>query len=313
MNHEAPLISVIVPVYNAEKTLKRALDSLFAQDYPNLEIIAINDGSKDDSLALLREFKERHDNLIVIDQPNGGASKARNTGLDAAKGEFVGFLDADDEYTKGYLTKLFDGIGNNDMAFSGVIKLQGGKRRVDSNPEGGALTGKSFIRYLFDPSKYGFQTYTCNKLFRKAVVDENKIRFNERFAFNEDRVFWFEFCCCANQVIPVHDAFYCYHLTGDSAMGDIANSPKALTLIDSYHFFLEESGYPWSKEEKGLVAYNGFHDAYYFIYRHQHKSAARNLIKEEIRSFEKLAKNKKECVITPFIRFKMLVHKILFR
>ena len=308
-----PLVSVIVPAYNAEKVLPRSLSSLFNQDYKDIEIIVVNDGSKDGSLKYLRSLQAEHKNLVVVDQKNGGVSKARNAGIAAAKGGYIAFLDADDEFPKDYLSKLVNAIGNNDMAFSGVIKIQGGKERVDSNPEGEPITGKEFIRYLFDPSNYGFQTYVWNKLFRKSIVDENGLRFDERFAFNEDRVFCFEFCRHANKVVPVHDAFYRYFLTNDSAMGNIANSPKALTLIDSYHYFLEESGYPWSKEEKGLVAYNGFHDAYYFVYRHQHKSAARKLVKEEIRSFEMLAKNKKESSLSLVVRLKILAHKALFR
>ena len=308
-----PLVSVIVPAYNAEKVLPRSLFSLFNQDYENIEIVVVNDGSKDGTLQYIKSLQAEHKNLVVVDQKNGGVSKARNAGIEAAKGEFISFLDADDEYSKDYLSKLVNAIGDNDMAFSGVIKIQDGKERIDSNPDGEPITSKEFIRYFFDPSKYGFQTYVWNKLFRKSVIEENELCFDDRFAFNEDRVFCFEFCRHANKVFPVHDAFYRYFLTNDSAMGNIANSPKALTLIDSYHYFLEESGYPWSKEEQGLVAYNGFHDAYYFVYRHQHKSAARKLVKEEIRYFEKLAKNKKESSLSFVVRLKILAHKILFR
>ena len=90
------LISIIVPVYNAEKALRRCVRSLVGQTYRNLEIILVNDGSKDGSLGLCRKFAGEDARIRVIDQPNGGVSSARNAGLDAATGKFVMFCDSDD-------------------------------------------------------------------------------------------------------------------------------------------------------------------------------------------------------------------------
>ena len=91
-------LSMIIPVYNAEKYLAECLDSCLAQDLPqaDYEIICINDGSKDGSLSILRSFEARHSNITVIDQPNGGVSVARNTGIDAARGDYIWFIDSDD-------------------------------------------------------------------------------------------------------------------------------------------------------------------------------------------------------------------------
>lgn len=313
MNKKTPLISVIIPVYNAEKTLKRALDSLFVQNYPNIEIIAINDGSKDGSLEILNQLKPKHKNLVVINQPNGGASKARNAGLDSAKGEFVGFLDADDEMPSDYFSKMIKGIGDADLAFSGFQNVKNGKATVGSNPDGEPFPAKDYIRYLFDPSKYGIQGSVWDKLFRRKLIEEHHIRFNEQFAFFEDLVFVFEYCRHANNVAPVKDNLYLYYIHSESTLGSVATNPKATTFIDSCKYLLVGSGYPWSKVEKGFVAYMGFHYVYYYVYRYLPKSELKKSVKQEIKSFERTAKNKKECVITPFIRFKMLVHKILFR
>ncbi len=90
-NH--PLVSVIVPVYNAAKYLEEALDSIFGQTYPNLEVIAVNDGSTDDSLQILMTYTSR---ITIIDSTNRGAPSARNQGIAVAKGSFLAFLDADD-------------------------------------------------------------------------------------------------------------------------------------------------------------------------------------------------------------------------
>lgn len=89
-------ISVIIPIYNVEKYLPRCLDSVLAQSFKDLQIICVNDGSKDDSLNILNDYAQKDDRILIISQENKGLSGARNTGLDAAKGKYIFFLDADD-------------------------------------------------------------------------------------------------------------------------------------------------------------------------------------------------------------------------
>ncbi len=89
-------ISVIIPIYNNEKYIARCIDSVLNTGYDNLEIICINDGSKDGTLSVLREYEEKYDSVKVIDTPNGGVSKARNLGIEKACGDFITFLDSDD-------------------------------------------------------------------------------------------------------------------------------------------------------------------------------------------------------------------------
>ena len=105
MNREN-MISVIIPVYNTEVYLPRCLDSIINNDYRNLEIICINDGSTDNSLSVLREYEKEDERIIVIDVPNGGVSNARNIGLDMASGEFIAFVDSDDWVHRQYFSVL---------------------------------------------------------------------------------------------------------------------------------------------------------------------------------------------------------------
>ena len=93
-------VSIIIPVYNAEKYLKRCLDSVLSQTLKDIEIICVNDGSTDNSIQILKEYGSK---IKVINQENQGLSVARNTGLKEAKGEFVAFLDSDDYYNKEYI------------------------------------------------------------------------------------------------------------------------------------------------------------------------------------------------------------------
>ena len=93
---KSPELSVIVPVYNCEKYLPACLDSLINQTYNDTEIICVNDGSKDNSLTILKDYENKDKRIKVIDKPNGGVSSARNTGILASRGNYVTFIDSDD-------------------------------------------------------------------------------------------------------------------------------------------------------------------------------------------------------------------------
>ncbi len=104
----APNVSVVVPVYNTEKYLRQCLDSLVHQTLRDIEIILVNDGSTDGSLAIAREYAERHHNVLVISQDNQGLSAARNAGMARASGEYIGFLDSDDWASLDMFQSLYD-------------------------------------------------------------------------------------------------------------------------------------------------------------------------------------------------------------
>ena len=103
-----PLISVIIPVYNVEKYLRRCLDSVIAQTYQNLEIICVDDGSIDDSGKICDQYAVRDARIKVIHQENQGLSAARNRGLDAAEGEYIAFVDSDDYILEDMYKKMLD-------------------------------------------------------------------------------------------------------------------------------------------------------------------------------------------------------------
>ena len=116
-------LSVIIPVYNAEKTLKKCIESVLKQKDEDLEIVLINDGSTDKSLSVLQKIAEQHDNMQIIDKENGGVSSARNIGLQVAKGEYIYFFDGDD-FFMGVVVLLFTFIlpaANSVLVFYRII------------------------------------------------------------------------------------------------------------------------------------------------------------------------------------------------
>ena len=100
-------ISIVVPIYNAERFLRSTLDSLLAQTLCDIEIVCVNDGSSDSSLQILEEYASREPRVVVVDSVNGGVSRARNKGIEIAKGEYIGFMDADDMATPKMYERLF--------------------------------------------------------------------------------------------------------------------------------------------------------------------------------------------------------------
>lgn len=108
-----PLISVIVPIYNVEKYLRRCIDSILAQTYPKLEIILVNDGSPDNSWEICKEYEATYSNVRALKKTNGGLSSARNFGLKYAHGEYVGFIDSDDWIAPDMYMSLYDLIVSN--------------------------------------------------------------------------------------------------------------------------------------------------------------------------------------------------------
>lgn len=117
--HKQPLISCIIPVFNAEQYLHRCINSVLDQDYRALEIILIDDGSTDTSPKICDEYATQHCNIIVKHIPNGGASLARKVGVELAKGEYLTFVDADDYVTHNYVSAMFEALQKYDTTIAG--------------------------------------------------------------------------------------------------------------------------------------------------------------------------------------------------
>ena len=121
-----PKISVIIPVYNVERFLKKCLESVINQTLSDLEIICINDGSTDKSLSILNSFAQKDNRIIVINQDNQGQSCARNAGLSIATGKYIGFVDSDDWIDLDFYEKLYNTAKkyNADIAAAGIKRLR---------------------------------------------------------------------------------------------------------------------------------------------------------------------------------------------
>ena len=179
-----PLITVIIPVYNAAEYLQRSLDSVTLQTYRNLEIITVDDGSKDESLSILESYAAQDPRFRIIHKENGGSSSARNAGLKAATGDYVGFIDADDYIESDMYENLLNAFEEDaDADVTQILSCEEDEdgRQIKAFGEGfdesGSLSGRDYFRTLL---LHTGDSSFCTKLFRRD--------FFEGFSFSEGRL-----------------------------------------------------------------------------------------------------------------------------
>lgn len=186
-----PLISVIIPVYNSEKHLRKCLDSICFQTYKNLEIICINDGSKDRSGKILKEYAQKDSRIVVFEQRNQGQSSARNKGIICANGDYVTFIDSDDRISLSTYQKFIDtihsaGIEPDVYMFNGVIYSGSSNlpvrffdiKKWQNHKENTTV-------HTFDDcmSPFSGNTSVCNKIYKKEFLKANSFLFPENLIY----------------------------------------------------------------------------------------------------------------------------------
>ena len=211
------MISIIIPVYNAGEFLRETVWSVLEQDYKAIELILVNDGSKDGSLSICNELKASDDRIIVIDQPNAGVSTARNNGLKAAKGEYVLFIDADDLLEKDMVSTLYNKAieTSADIVSCGAALIKDGvviKEEFGTNKLY-TYDNEEALKFFLIGNKVNIGVWT--KLFKKSLIDDLEFRKNIRI--NEDKLFIFEALMKANKYVVYDVSKYKYIQRNSSA------------------------------------------------------------------------------------------------
>lgn len=208
-----PKLSIIIPIYNAENTLTRCLESILNQGFSDYELLLVNDGSTDSSLRLCQQYAEVDKRIHIIDKPNGGVSSARNKGLESACGDWVTFIDSDDWIGDNYCDilnieqKIDIIVGsmffNNDQTF-------GTLRNTDI-----IIDGPSLRAIVQEEYNHSLLNSPCAKFFRKDIIFDNKICFDEALLFGEDAVFVKTYLLYINSMQVYNNAVYYYDDIGD--------------------------------------------------------------------------------------------------
>ena len=208
------MISVIVPVYNAEKYLDRCIQSILTQTYTVFELLLINDGSTDSSGAICDRYAEQDSRVRVFHKENGGVSSARNMGLDNAKGEWIAFVDSDDWVLDSYLYNLVSHSHNVDLVISYAEYLySNGERKKE---EYASRMVSNEIDVLFTENDLSWHTSPWAKLFNKKFCDQ--LRFIEGMHIGEDLVFLYTYMLKSNKIYVSNDTDYIYFVESQNSL-----------------------------------------------------------------------------------------------
>lgn len=223
------LISIIVPVYNAERTLHRCVTSLMEQSYPNIEILLVNDGSKDASLEVCRGYERQDSRIRVIDKPNGGVSSARNAGLDVARGEYIMFCDSDDWVSPLWCEHM---VRNHIPQNLTVCEIAWGGPDAETKDQ--QLSEETIVernRFL------QFSFVMCppwNKLFERTAIQKSDLRFSGDLRLGEDLIFVMEYLCnVQGQVRILPQRLYYYDTSTEGSLSKRSATMEQCDLF--YH------------------------------------------------------------------------------
>jgi len=187
------IVSVIIPVFNREKYIKRCIESVITQTYKHLEIIIINDGSNDDTLKICLEYEKQDSRITVIDKPNEGVSVARNIGIFNSTGEYILFVDSDDYISSKMVEELVDDISEQevDIVICGVSRFDK-KNRYNVRYRRGKYTLSEYLTYSFD-GDISIIDSIVNKIYKTKIIKENTLEFLKETNFGEDLMFNYDY------------------------------------------------------------------------------------------------------------------------
>lgn len=253
-----PLVSVIIPVYNTEKYLRKCLDSALNQTLHEIEVICINDGSTDGSLTILKEYELSDSRVQIIDKPNGGYGHTMNVGIAHATGEYIAFLESDDYITSNAYEILYKNARINDVdiikaGFYEVFSDSIEKNKIQIARQLN-LCGK-VLNPAIEKKLFYTQLMNCLGLFKRSFIEKNGIVHNESpGAAHQDLGFWFQTMMYAKRVYLLDDYFYCYRQD---------NSGSSMNNMVSYDYAINEYNFIRRIMETNPYLIETFSDVYW--------------------------------------------------
>ncbi|WML36801.1 glycosyltransferase family 2 protein [Clostridium sp. OS1-26] len=238
-------VSIIIPIYNSEKYLRTCLDSLINQTFEKIEIILVNDGSKDESLKIMNEYKAKDKRIKIISQENQGQGEARNNGIKIACGKYITFVDSDDWIAEDHIENLYEMAVNNNADIS-VCNMVMVREKDLKNIKLEMFTIKEMIgedavkELLLDKQ---LKSYPCGKLYKKIIFIENNIFFPQKM-FYEDLAIILQAFFFSNKVVFSNNYSYFYLQNSNSStrnpnINNLWDRLKALNMIKT--FFIEKN------------------------------------------------------------------------
>jgi len=214
-----PVVSIIVPIYNAHMTLDRCMGSILRQSFTDYEVFMVNDGSTDNSLSICRMYEQMDRRFHMIDKPNSGVSSSRNLALKKASGTYVQFIDSDDWLTED-ATETFVRLAKEqdaDLVITGFYRvIEAQEYRKSAIKEEKLLTRNEFAEQMMKSPADFFYGVTWNKLYKRALLSNHNLYFAEDISWCEDFLFNLEYLQYANRIMATPKPVYYYLKRKDS-------------------------------------------------------------------------------------------------
>ena len=315
------MISVIVPVYNVDKVLHYCIDSILNQSYSDFELLLINDGSTDKSGDICDKYSKIDTRIRVVHTENGGVSKARNKGIELAKGEHICFIDSDDYISETYLEELLNAkkdYPDYDNVWCGFQTVDG--YNIPNTIQTALYSQEDLVSFSSTKcimeihSKWLDAGPVCKLYSRQVVLNEN-IRFEEGLSLGEDLVFNFRYLDCTNgKIVVINKSLYNYTMVSTDTL-----SSKYYDNLFEIYSYINSVMYNhlvcWDCEED---QFEMFYNSRYFCYDNFLKNTfhPKSTIKNKYRFNNKFLKSsdfcealsKTTCYINPIIRLAYKIH-----
>lgn len=207
-------ISVIIPAYNAERTIDRCLKSILSQSFLDFDVYVVNDGSTDNTKNVLKKYTT-YPNIFIFNKNNGGVSNARNYALKFVDSQFVVFVDSDDYVEKDYLKHLIEAICDKkyDMAITGINTIKSGHIVNKTNYKEGIYSAEDMLTEILNQN--GPQGYLWNKIFKLSIIKKYNLKFNSDISMAEDLLFCVKYLIHSNCVSILNNIDYNYVKDGE--------------------------------------------------------------------------------------------------
>ena len=235
MNRFDKLVSVIIPAYNVEKYIGECLDSIIFQTYKNIEIIVVNDGSKDNTLSIIRDYSKKDNRIIIIDKQNTGVSDTRNCGINKAKGVYIVFVDGDDYLANDYITYMLSLIDKNDYDFAFSLNCFTNKcEKQEKIIHNKTLSSEEATAILLSPRVI---VGCWNKIYKREFLNKNSIRFLPELRYGEGLQFITHVTLSTNKIMCSNRKVYYYRRNNTNSacssfnINNIYNGEHSLEVV----------------------------------------------------------------------------------
>ena len=298
MGNDNVKVSLVVPIYNVERYLKKCLDSCIRQTMKDIEIICVDDGSTDKSYDIVKKYAQKDKRIVPITKKNAGYGNSMNIGMDKARGEYIGIVESDDYIERDMCAVLYNAAKKYDVdVIKSDYKIFHTKNGREITSYEATCTEEGYYDKVLIPTRnkviFNFQMNTWTGLYKASFIKANDIRHNETpGAAYQDNGFWFQTLSLAHTVMFINKAFY--HYRQDNPNSSINSKGKVFCMNDEYafiHSFIKSH----SEVEKNFM-YEYFRKMF-FNYMHTYERIAEQYKLEYLERFSrelKAAQSSKE-------------------